>query len=115
MLADRDNHSHAGVGRLTTHKLALLIKWFAAGLLFTLEVDVGSFVLTLFSSGLIFVGAIRLLITLAAAPTHVTLTRHKVGESHNPDTNLSIMTKYLMSFIFCSSRSMIPFHFCNLL
>jgi hypothetical protein len=39
MLADRDNHSHAGVGRPTTHKLALLIKWFAAGLLFTLEAD----------------------------------------------------------------------------
>ena len=39
MLADCDNHSHVGVGRPTTHKLALLIKWFAAGLLFTLEVD----------------------------------------------------------------------------
>ena len=42
LLADCDNHSHAGVGRPTTHKLALVIKWFA-GLFFTLEVDADHF------------------------------------------------------------------------
>ena len=82
MLADRDNHSHAGVGRPTTHKLALVIKWLAAGLLFTLEVDADHFY-NCFSSGLILlVGVIGLLIGLAAAPTHVTLLGHfKVRES----------------------------------